>query len=762
VSKGVQGHRAASGRVTPSKFRRGAVLAVDGALVIGTGAVGGLMATGSASAAAPTAGWTGTQTPLPTGPNAPGTNPSVNLLTTSCVSAVFCVDGGYYRDSSNQHPLLDVKSGGSWRSVEAPLPGNADTTRTSEVDGISCPSNGMCVASGFYKDTGGRPHGFIDTLSAGTWSTMEAPLPPDAKPAGSTFGSYLKSVDCQSNQSCVAVGNYKGTTGGGGQFGLIETYSGGVWSPQPAPQPGDAGSNQGVTFNDVSCPSMGPCSGIGNYPNGSNRQQGIVFSQGLGGAWSAQAAPLPPGSNSGASEFSQLAAVSCAGAVCAGVGSVADTSGRSHGLIEQLSGGSATPSMAPQPNNAATGSNQTAALKAVSCTFDGICNAVGNYIDQANLVTRPLIDTVNGMVITATEGPQPNDAATGSNMGAQLYAVSCLSGGECAADGIYNDNSNSGNGVGLIDQLSGGSWSAVTGPLPGNAGSGSSRASYLDAIDCSARSACEAVGDFQDGSGNQFGLADTYTPPEGYWSDASDGGIFTYGNAVFHGSMGGQHLNAPMVGMAETPGPGGYWEVGSDGGIFSFGNASFHGSTGSLVLNKPVVGMAATPTGLGYWLVASDGGIFNYGDAGFYGSTGSIHLNKPIVGMAATPDGHGYWLVASDGGVFNYGDAGFFGSRGGQPLNKPVVGMASDATGLGYWLVASDGGIFNYGDAGFMGSAGSIPLNKPIVGMMGSFDGGGYWLVASDGGIFNYGDAGFYGSAGSLHLNAPVVGGTPT
>ena len=79
----------------------------------------------------------------------------------------------------------------------------------------------------------------------------------------------------------------------------------------------------------------------------------------------------------------------------------------------------------------------------------------------------------------------------------------------------------------------------------------------------------------------------------------------------------------------------------SDGGIFSYGDATFYGSTGAIHLNQPIVGMAATPDGSGYWLVASDGGIFSYGDATFYGSTGSITLNKPIVGMAATTDGNG-------------------------------------------------------------------------------------------------------------------------
>jgi hypothetical protein len=78
----------------------------------------------------------------------------------------------------------------------------------------------------------------------------------------------------------------------------------------------------------------------------------------------------------------------------------------------------------------------------------------------------------------------------------------------------------------------------------------------------------------------------------------------------------------------------GYRLGATDGGIFAFGDAGFHGSTGDIALNQSIVGMAATPSGNGYWLVASDGGIFAFGDAAFFGSTGDIALNQPIVGMA--------------------------------------------------------------------------------------------------------------------------------
>ncbi len=163
-----------------------------------------------------------------------------------------------------------------------------------------------------------------------------------------------------------------------------------------------------------------------------------------------------------------------------------------------------------------------------------------------------------------------------------------------------------------------------------------------------------------------------------------------------------------VIDLASWPGGDGYWVAAADGGIFSFGAAPFHGSMGGIALNRPIVGMAATPDGGGYWLVASDGGVFSFGTARFHGSMGGIALNRPIVGMAATPDGGGYWLVASDGGVFSFGTAAFHGSLGNMTLNSPIVAMAPTAGGQGYLMAAADGGVFAFGDAPFLGSAAGV------------------------------------------------------
>jgi len=762
VSNGLKSRntRKGSGRVTPSKLRRSAVVAADGALAIGAGALGGLFATttGTASAMAPSTGWAATQAPLPSTPDPPATNPQVGISDESCATSTFCLAGGTYNNvSSNSRGLLDILSGGTWSSTEAPLPHNAEPGSFSKVESVSCPTTGWCVAVGVYDNISGKQDAFIDILAGGSWTSTEAPVPPDAQPETSAF-TFLKSVDCQSGSDCVAFGNYKNAAGSGHPVGFFDTLANGNWTALTAPQPSDAAVHQNVIDQVVSCPATGPCAATANYTNGNGRGQAELLTQSASGTWSAVPAPLPSDAATGTSLFSQTFDISCATGVCVAGGHYVNTGSQGVGLLDRFDGTqwSATPSPEPSSNEG-TGTNQSATIDGVSCTFDG-CVAVGSYEDSST-GSRPLINTISGSgSVTATEGPQPADIATASN--GFFNDVSCLSLNQCTAVGGYA-NTVSPNSVALLDSMSGGAWTNTIAPMPSNAAPPATAASGLAVVSCPVRGSCEAAGSYSD-PGNTFGLLEAYTPPEGYWSNASDGGVFTYGSATFHGSAGNLKLNQPVVGMAATPGNGGYWEVASDGGIFNYGDAPFYGSTGALKLNKPVVGMAASPDGGGYWLVAADGGVFNYGDAPFYGSTGAIKLNQPIVGMAATTDGHGYWLVAADGGIFNYGDAGFFGSRGGQPLNKPIVGMAATASGQGYWLVASDGGIFTYGDAQFYGSTGAIKLNKPIVSMMSTFDGVGYFLVASDGGIFNYGDAGFYGSAGNLVLNKPMVSGAPS
>jgi hypothetical protein len=234
------------------------------------------------------------------------------------------------------------------------------------------------------------------------------------------------------------------------------------------------------------------------------------------------------------------------------------------------------------------------------------------------------------------------------------------------------------------------------------------------------------------------------TPSNGYRIAGPGGAVHRYGSAVGFSSL--PRVAHPIVGGAATPTHKGMWLVASDGTIYTYGDAHNYGSMGGHHLNKPIVNMAATPSGKGYWLCASDGGMFCFGDARYYGSTGGHHLNKPIVAMTSSPTGRGYCLLASDGGIFCFGDARYYGSMGGKPLNKPMVYMQSTASGRGYWLCASDGGIFTFGDARYHGS--KVKTTAPVVNMARTTSGSGYWICARDGTVANFGDAAKLGNGG--------------
>ncbi len=244
----------------------------------------------------------------------------------------------------------------------------------------------------------------------------------------------------------------------------------------------------------------------------------------------------------------------------------------------------------------------------------------------------------------------------------------------------------------------------------------------------------------------------------GYWLVASDGGVFSFGDAAFHGSAGSIPLNQPIVGMASTPSGNGYWLVARDGGIFAFGDAQFYGSTGALTLNQPVVGMAATPSGDGYWLVARDGGIFAFGDAQFFGSTGALTLNQPVVGMASTPTGDGYWLVAADSGVFAYGDAQFYGNDITPVPKSDVVAITPTPTGSGYWITSAGGGVSALGEAETGSAAVGVGNPDGVVGVARTTFGHGLWSTGSSGAVGTWGEAIAVGDLAGFALNAPIVG----
>jgi hypothetical protein len=261
--------------------------------------------------------------------------------------------------------------------------------------------------------------------------------------------------------------------------------------------------------------------------------------------------------------------------------------------------------------------------------------------------------------------------------------------------------------------------------------------------------------------------------PHGYWLVGSDGGIFTFGSALFHGSTGALHLIRPVVGITPTGDRGGYWLVASDGGIFAFGDAGFYGSIPGLGiapygdtaaikhLNAPIVAMVPAAGSNGYFMVASDGGVFAFGHALFEGSCPGIGgCSGTAVGVAPDRSGDGYWLVTSTGNIYTFGDAPYLGAPG--PQAAPITSIVRTPDGNGYWIVDALGNVFSYGDANFFGGLGpgQASFGDPATTIFTTDDGGGYWVATALGAVDGYGDAPNDGDMSATHLNGSIIAAT--
>jgi hypothetical protein len=257
----------------------------------------------------------------------------------------------------------------------------------------------------------------------------------------------------------------------------------------------------------------------------------------------------------------------------------------------------------------------------------------------------------------------------------------------------------------------------------------------------------------------------------GYWLVGSDGGIFTFGSALFYGSTGALRLQRPVVGITPTANDGGYWLVASDGGIFSFGNAGYYGSipglgfapagsTNPKRLNAPIVGMVPSADGAGYFMVASDGGVFAFGDAKFEGSCPGIGgCSGAAVAVMPDASGNGYWLVTATGRVYAFGDAVNYGSPG--PQSVAVTAAVRTNDGAGYWLLFANGVVAPYGDAMALGGpVGAVGGLNPASAIFTTSDGGGYWVASATGSVYTYGDAPNDGSMAGQHLNGSIIAAT--
>jgi Cutinase len=373
--------------------------------------------------------WTPAKAPLPAGVD---TDPGVSLDSVACASASSCVAVGHYSDSSgNQQGLLETLSGTTWTPAEAPLPAGAESDPNVSLDSVACGSASSCVAVGYDENSPSGQRGLLEALSGTTWTSAWAPAPANADDPPDDI---LYSVACPSAASCVAVGSYfvdvNPTSPAGYNAGLVETLSGGTWTP--AQTPVESFSQTSLAF--VTCTSASSCVAAGD-------DNGTPLLEALSGTtWTPTDAPLPSDASGGVSAVNSVACLPASSCVAVGIYNWFDI-GLSQGLLLSGSGTSWTAAEAPVPSGVAATADVI--LSSVACVSVSSCVAVGSHNTSIFQSQLGLLETLSGTTWTAAEVPLP-DSTTGEN--SYLSAVACPS-ALCIAVGGYNDSSDNSQGL---------------------------------------------------------------------------------------------------------------------------------------------------------------------------------------------------------------------------------------------------------------------------------------------------------------------------
>ena len=152
-----------------------------------------------------------------------------------------------------------------------PSPQTGTPARGAGLFGVACPLSGVCFTTGDYYDTGGDLLGLIETLSAGSWTATEAPVPLDA---GADPQTQVWEPSCPSQDfvPCPAITSRR--------MGIPRGYSTrfGMAAGRPA-KPQSPTTHRPVNpqaFFTRSRAAAFECVGVGKYTDSSGNTQGLI------------------------------------------------------------------------------------------------------------------------------------------------------------------------------------------------------------------------------------------------------------------------------------------------------------------------------------------------------------------------------------------------------------------------------------------------------------------------------------------------------
>jgi hypothetical protein len=406
--------------------------------------------------------WSGQVTPNPNG-NATYYNPAPALTSVSCSSSSACTAVGPYTDAySRAVALAEGWNGIAW-SVQAAADGPGKTDHQGgSLRGVDCASPRSCTAVGSFNFTPNQitiQEVLAEHWNGVRWAVQHTPAQVTGNPGAAMMN--LNALSCPSAAACIAVGTT--TLDGNTQLALSERWSGSRWVLErtPSPPTESAVSGMGTRLESVSCRSASACTAVGYFED-ANHDDYAVADHWNGATWTIQRTPGLSGA--------KLNAVSCpSNTTCIAVGALTHDAGNTHQTLAERWNGSRWTTLAT------AGSGQ---LTSLSCRSSRSCIAVGGT--------------------TAETWDGTRWASLSVPAGRYLRGVSCAPDGGCVLIGYAR-----GGTLPIAERWNGGRLTAADASPPAR-----SFGFALDAVSCTAPTACTAVG----GPGTEPG-SETKTGP---------------------------------------------------------------------------------------------------------------------------------------------------------------------------------------------------------------------------------------------------------
>lgn len=364
----------------------------------------------------------------------------------SCPKANACVSAGmYFTAEGNESVFVDQQTSGTW-GTDVALPGmEAIGAQGIQVVSLACPSLGNCGLVGTYSDEAGNTNSFYDSEVAGVWQTATqvtgiSVFTPSSSD-GPGFGLQVNALSCPSAGSCVAVGEYQFSNNTTASFVL--TDASGVWSTSTAIGSLDTLNFGSDALTSLVCTAAGKCVAGGSYADAKLHQQSLVATD-VNGTWTTTAVPGTIALNAAVRKLDSVGVTTLACAKtgsCVLAGTYEATGRKASNYVALETGGVWAPATAVVAPTAFTQGITNASIVDMSETAS-VCPSVGNCtltgsVDvtgkNAEVVRLFGLRVINGVVGPATVISTPAVSSATSFQIFEPVGIGCLTKTTCVS-----------------------------------------------------------------------------------------------------------------------------------------------------------------------------------------------------------------------------------------------------------------------------------------------------------------------------------------